>query len=364
MKPMLKALRDDPGIELQLVLTDQHLDPKFGTTIDEVRREFDVAATVPMDQRGDLGLFRAEALGRCVSGISDVLDRLKPDICVLYGDRGEVLAAALAATTMGVPIAHLQGGDVSGSVDDPMRHAVTKLSHLHMTSNAQSAERVLRMGEEPWRVHVIGDNHIDEIISGEFAKPQAVYEALKLDPDQPILVVLQHSETTAPLESFAQMTETLLAVKGVGHQAVVIYPCSDAGYAGIVRAIVEHAVTEKFRVHVNLDAEMFWGLLNVAAVLIGNSSAGIIETPSFRLPAVNIGRRQIGRLCAENVLHVPHERAEIVTAIRTALEDENFRNGVKNCSQPYGEGRAGINAVEILKNAPLGRELFVKKMAY
>ena len=196
MKPMLEALKNDFSIDLQLVVTDQHLNPSFGMTINEIEKDFSVAAKVDMNQQGSELKDRSNALGVCVIGLTDTFEKLKPDLCVLYGDRGEVLSAALVATTMRVPIVHLQGGDLSGSVDDQMRHAITKLAHLHLVSNKLSAERIIKMGEDPSRVHVIGDNHIDSIIKGNYAKPEVIAKRLNRDLKRPVFIVLQHSETT------------------------------------------------------------------------------------------------------------------------------------------------------------------------
>jgi GDP/UDP-N,N'-diacetylbacillosamine 2-epimerase (hydrolysing) len=361
MKPMLRLMQSDPEVELQLVVTDQHVSDRFGRTEREVRQEFDIAAAVDMRQADASPESRACALGRCLEGIARTLAALRPDICVLYGDRGEVLTTAIAATTLNIPIAHLQGGDVSGSLDDPMRHAVTKLAHLHFPSTEVSADRIRAMGEEPWRIHTVGDSHIDPIVAKEYSPPDEVARELDLDLSKPTVVVLQHSETTAPASSYDQMVETLSAVCDLDHQAVVIYPCSDAGYDGIIRAIDEIARPRQFRVRVNLDAPKFWGLLGFASVLVGNSSAGLIETPSFRLPAVNIGRRQIGRLCAENVLHVDHDRNAIRGAIETALSN-SFHAVAASCGQPFGDGQAGRRVFEVLRDVPLDRRLLLKRL--
>jgi UDP-N-acetylglucosamine 2-epimerase (non-hydrolysing)/GDP/UDP-N,N'-diacetylbacillosamine 2-epimerase (hydrolysing) len=363
MKPMLRLMRDDPEIELQLVVTDQHVSDRFGRTEQEVRQEFEIAAAVDMRQADASPYARAAALGNCLSGMAETMAELRPDICVLYGDRGEVAAAALAATTLNIPIAHLQGGDVSGSLDEPMRHAVTKLAHLHFPSTEASAERIRKMGEEAWRVHRVGDSHLDPILAGEYRPRDEVLARFKLDPEKPILVVLQHSETTAPGASYDQMRETLEAVRETGHQTVLVHPCSDAGFDGIVRAIDELAAAPQFRVFVNLDAPWFWGLLSVASVLVGNSSAGLIETPSFRLPAVNVGRRQIGRACAENVLHVEHDRAAILAAISNALSPE-FRAAASVCGQPFGDGQAGRRVHACLRDIPLDRKLLLKRLSW
>lgn len=361
MKPMLRLMQSDPGVALQLVVTDQHVSDKFGLTVREVKREFEIAAEVDMRQADASPESRACALGVCLEGMGHVLAKLSPDICVLYGDRGEVLSTAIAATTMNIPIAHLQGGDVSGSIDDLMRHAITKLAHLHFPSTKTSGDRIRCMGEEPWRIHVVGDNHIDTIIAGDFCTADEVARELDLDLGQPIVVVLQHSETTAPQAAYEQMVETLVAVRDFGQQTVVIHPCSDAGYDGVISAIDEIALPPQFRVRVNLDAPYFWGLLAAASVLVGNSSAGLIETPSFHLPAINIGRRQIGRLCAENVLHVEHDRNAIRKALITATS-EPFRQAAANCQQLFGDGRAGQRVYKTLREIPLDKKLMLKKL--
>lgn len=360
MKPMLAAMREASDVALQLVVTDQHVSERFGRTIAEVERDFAIAAAVDLEQQDDSALARAQALGRGAERMAKVLHDLRPDVCVLYGDRGEVLATAMAATILGVPIAHLQGGDVSGSVDEQMRHAVTKLAHLHFPSNEDSARRIRHMGEEPWRIHVVGDSHLDAIVAGDYAQPKEVAAVLDLDLARPVLIVLQHSETTQPERSYDQMAETLLAVRDSGHQAVVVHPCSDPGYEGVIRAIGDLAVGPQFRVRVNIDAPLFWGLQAVAAAMIGNSSAGLIETPSFHLPAINIGRRQEGRLHAENVLHAGHERATIADALKTALSPD-FKRRAAVCAQPYGDGHAGERIVAVLRNIPSRERLLVKR---
>jgi GDP/UDP-N,N'-diacetylbacillosamine 2-epimerase (hydrolysing) len=364
MKPMLRLLRDDLSIELQLVVTDQHLNPRFGKTILEIEQEFVIAEKVDIQQDDDSAYGRSVAMGQALIGMSRVFASLKPDICVLYGDRGEVLAAAQAATVMGIPIAHLQGGDVSGSVDEQVRHAVTKLSHIHFPSTEESKQRILGMGEESERIHAVGDNHIDLIIANEFLAPEEVARQLSLDLKKPILVVLQHSETTNPQASHEQMMETLSAVQSFNLQTVIVYPCSDVGYEGVISAINKFRQEKNFYVHKNLDAQVFWGLLNIASVFIGNSSAGIIEAPVFKLPVINVGRRQESRQCAENVIQVNHSTEKIRDSIDKALADQIFIENVKSCQQIYGDGKAGERIVDVLTNIKLGKELMIKRMTF
>ena len=364
MRPMLLQMKHDKEIILQLVVTDQHVSRKFGNTITEIKKDFEIAAEVDMEQDSGDSVSRAAALGRCLTGMALVMHDLKPDLIVLYGDRGEVLSSAVAATTMGIPIAHIQGGDVTGSVDEQMRHALTKLSQLHFPSNKESAERIIRMGEDAWRVNVVGDNHIDSIVSNEYLSSEDVLKRLGLDLNKKIFVVLQHSETTDPESSYSQMRETMLAINEFNVQKVIIYPCSDSGYEGIIKAIDEYAIGEGCQVKVNLDANVFWGLLNISTVLIGNSSAGIIEAPLFYLPVVNIGRRQEGRLRSNNIIDVTHDRVDIEDAINFAISDKKFISSIRKTKGPYGDGTAGKRIVELIKEVTIDKKLLVKNINY
>jgi len=364
MKPMLRILRDSDDFELLLIVTDQHLNSKFGNTILEVENEFRVAAKVDMEQLDGSAVSRAKALGTCASKMANVLSTLAPDLCLLYGDRGEVLATAMVATSLRIPIGHLQGGDVSGSVDEQVRHAVTKLAHIHFASSKESAERIKMMGEEGWRIFITGDHHLDMPIAGEYAMPVEVANTLGLEMTRPIIIVLQHSETTAPEDSYKQMRETLIAVSTIDAQVVVIYPCSDVGYEGVIRAIDQYKNYPNFFIFKNLDAHIFWGLMAISSVLVGNSSAGIIESPIYRLPTVNIGRRQENRLCNSNVLHVEHDRKKITAAIQTALYDNFFIKQVEGVASMYGDGKAGIRTIEIIKQISFDNRLLIKKITY
>lgn len=363
MKTMLRLLRDSPDFKLQLVATDQHMSVRFGNTLQEIEKEFAVTAAVDIEQEDDKPESRSKALGRCLERMSGVLKDLAPDLCILYGDRGEVLVSAIAATHLNLPIAHIQGGDVSGSLDDPMRHALTKLAHLHFPATKESANRIRQMGEEAWRIKVVGDSHIDLIVAGEYMPGAEVATMLGLSAQKPIAVILQHPETTQPSAAYDQATETLEAVRQSDLQAVVIYPCSDAGHDGIIAAIEQLAIPPQFQIHTNLEAPIFWGLLSIADVLIGNSSAGLIETPTFGLPAINIGRRQIGRLHSENVLHVEHDREIIRDAIGEALS-EGFARIAKTCAKPFGDGKAGQNIVTRLREISINNNLIQKRNTY
>ncbi len=364
MKPMLRRMLEHPEIELILAVTDQHLNQDFGYTVTEIRKEFEVHIEIDLHQKGSLPLDRAISLGTCVQGVSKALEDTKPDICVLYGDRGEVLAAALAATTIGIPIAHIQGGDVSGSLDEQMRHAITKLSHLHYTSNKWSSLNIEKMGEENWRIINVGDCHIDEIMRGNFYSRDKVISELGIKMGKKIGILLQHSETTEPEQSYSQMQITLEALKRLNMQLIAIRPCSDSGYEGIVRALDEYKNLLDIKIYSNLEAPLFWGLQSIADIFIGNSSAGIIESTCFRLPTINIGRRQNNRIAAKNIIHVGHDKELISNAINYALNDVNYQKQVKECENYYGEGNAGRQIADHIAEIEINSKLKLKTLSY
>ena len=363
MKPMLRRIRDEATLDLLLIVTDQHLNPEFGATIAEVERDFQVAAAVDMEQQDGSGRARAKAIATCTAKLADVLADLAPDIIVLYGDRGEVLAASIAAVNLAIPVAHLQGGDASGNIDELLRHAITKLAHLHFPATEASAKRLRRLGEEPWRIHVVGDNHADPIVAGDFSDPATVRRRFAIADGEAPIVVLQHPETLRRRDGYADMHATLRAVLAAGRRTIVVYPCSDQGYQDIVRAIAEVRDHPAVSVHKNIEAADFHGLLAIAAVLVGNSSAGLIETPYVRIPTVNIGERQKGRCHAENVIHCECGEDSVAAALGTALDDPTFAARVAGCARPFGDGQAYRRIVDVLKTVDIGPSLLEKRVA-
>ena len=283
---------------------------------------------------------------------------------LVIGDRGEVFAACIAAHNLGIAIAHVQGGDVSGSLDEPVRHAITKLAHVHFPSTKASADRILRMGEEPWRVHVVGDTHIDQILLGARPPERELRARYQIGEDEPFLLVLQHSDSTTPDRSAEQMAETVAAVRAIGHRALFIYPCSDQGFEGILSEIQKLEGEAGFSIHTNVPAPDFIGLQSLAECLVGNSSAGLIEAPYLGLPAINVGDRQIGREHTDNVIHAPYERDAIADAIRKALRDEGFRKRCRELTPPFGDGKTHQRITRVLAELPMGPRLLLKKMTH
>jgi UDP-N-acetylglucosamine 2-epimerase (non-hydrolysing)/GDP/UDP-N,N'-diacetylbacillosamine 2-epimerase (hydrolysing) len=270
-----------------------------------------------------------------------------------------------AALHLGIPIAHIQGGDVSGNVDEMMRHAITKMSHIHFPSTQGSAERIIKMGEEPWRVHVVGDPHVDMLMRGKHTPGAEVRKKFSLAGDESFALILVHPETLRPETSYHNMQAVLTTVKQRQLRSIVVWPCSDHGYQGILDAIHEVENDPLFSIYKNIDAPDFWGLQEEASVFIGNSSAGLIEAPYFNLPVINIGLRQIGRERADNCIDVPEVNgSNLDAALDTALSAEFRKQLEDHGSRPFGKGDSAERMVEVLKTVQLGTALFEKRMTY
>ena len=316
----------------------------------------------------------AEAIGTGIVSLASVLDEMRPDFLVVYGDRYEGLAAMIAGTQMSIPTGHIEGGDYTegGALDDSVRHAMTKLAHLHFATNEQAAERIRRLGEEDWRIFVVGQPSLDLIDAGEFASPQELEADLGLDPARPIVLFCQHSvatEADLAIEQVEPSLEALKALAADGMQVILTYPNNDAGGRRIIERLESLRGSAGVQVHPSLGRWRFHGVLNLIGrvgrgAFVGNSSAGIKETPVFGCPVVNVGPRQQGRLRADNVLDVPYDAAVIAAAVRRATYDEAFREQCQTCSNPYGAGDAGAQIAEVLATMPLNMRLIQKRMTY
>jgi UDP-N-acetylglucosamine 2-epimerase (non-hydrolysing)/GDP/UDP-N,N'-diacetylbacillosamine 2-epimerase (hydrolysing) len=375
--PILRAIAADPRLEYFLLAGGAHLQQDFGGTVAEIAADgFQVHAQVVIDVHEDALSGTARAIGAGILSLSGILDGQRPDFLVVYADRFESFAAVIAGTQMNIPTAHVEGGDYTegGALDDTVRHAMTKLAHLHFTTNECAAERVRRMGEEPWRVFNVGFPALDLVAAGLYATPDEVVATLGLDLSRPIVLFCQHSVTTEFERAGEQVSaslEALTALARRGYQVVMTYPNNDAGGRRIIDELhrVERAAGPNIQVFKSLGRRSFHGLLNVIGrvgrgAFAGNSSAGIKETPAFGCPAVNIGARQQGRLRGANVLDVPYEAEAIAAAIERCASDDGFRGQCRTCRNPYGAGNAGPRIAEVLATIPLDLRLLRKKMTY
>ena len=371
--PILKAIAEDSRLEYYLLVSGAHLKGDFGRTLREIEADgFHICAQVDIDMPEDSLFATAQAIGSGVLSLSRILAELKPDFLVVYADRFESFSAMIAGTQMGIPTAHIEGGDYTegGALDDSVRHAMTKLAHLHFTTNEQAAERVRSMGEEPWRVINVGFPALDLVTAGCYANPEEVYQRFDLDPDRPILLFTQHSVATEFDRAVEQVQPSLAALEEAGQewgcQAIITYPNDDAGGRRIMRELEDLAARNLPLLHVypSLGRYYYHGVLNVATACVGNSSSGIKETPAFHCPCINIGRRQQGRLRADNVIDVDYDRAQIKEAIWCCLFDEDFKEQVRKIRNPYGAGNAGPRIADVLATIEINQNLIQKKMTY
>jgi UDP-hydrolysing UDP-N-acetyl-D-glucosamine 2-epimerase len=371
--PILRALADDPRLDYRLLVSGAHLKDGFGRTLAEIEKDgFEVHHQVHIDMPTDTLQATAYAIGSGVVSLSAVLGAERPDFLVVYADRFESFAAVIAGTQMAIPTAHVEGGDYTegGALDDSVRHAMTKLAHLHFTTNEQASERIRRMGEEPWRVHNVGFPALDLVSAGLFAPPEEVYRRFGLDPGRPILIFTQHSVATEFDQAATQVRPSLEALghaaREWGCQVIITYPNDDAGGRRIVAELqqLDTDSVPSIQVHRSLGRFFYHGVLNVAAACLGNSSSGIKETPAFRCACIDIGPRQRGRLRADNVIETTYDTAAIRAAIDRVLHDQTFQAQVRRCSNPYGAGNAGPTIANVLAETPITPRLIQKQMTY
>ncbi len=374
--PILKAINDHPDLEYRLIVSGAHLDKNFGATLKEIEEDgFTIHTEAQIDLDEDTLFATSKAIGTGILSISKILNDLNPDIFIVYADRFEGFAAVIAGTQMNIPTAHIEGGDITegGALDDSVRHAMTKLSHIHFTTNQQASNRVLAMGEEPWRVHTVGFPAIDLIQEGNYASKKELDKLYNFDFKRPIVLFTQHSVTTEFKEAVNQLKPSLLALEKLakeGCQVIVTYPNNDAGGRRIIDELntVKDSGLINIQVFRSLGRYNYHGILALAKypeikiVCVGNSSSGIKETPAFGCPTVNIGSRQKGRLRANNVLDADYNSNEIIKKIKECCENESFRNKCFNCLNPYGVGDAGIKIADILNKLSLDQSILRKGM--
>lgn len=362
--PILKAIQKHSKLQLSLIVTGMHLSPNHNYTVREIEKDgFPIDARVDMLLQNDEGSAMAKSVGLGVLGMAQAFETIKPDIVLLLGDRGEMMAAAIAGAYMNIPLAHLHSGEVSGNIDDAVRHAITKLAHIHFPATEESAQRIRKLGEEPERIFVVGAAGLDTILKEKLYPPEYVANELGLDLKKPVLLVVQHPVTTEVGDAETQMKATMEALVELGEQTVLVYPNSDAGSYAMIRVIKEYEHLPFIRTFVTIPHRLYLSLMKVAHVMVGNSSGGIIEAPSFRLPVVNIGTRQKGRQRANNVIDVGHNREEIKNAIVKALGKE-FRAQLATCFNPYGEGKTGPKVAKILAEIKLEPWLLQKQITF
>jgi UDP-N-acetylglucosamine 2-epimerase (non-hydrolysing)/GDP/UDP-N,N'-diacetylbacillosamine 2-epimerase (hydrolysing) len=364
VKAVLKEIDSRSNLDLKLIVTGSHLLEEYGHSVREIVEDgYNIAENVHMyvgDFDTPLGMTKAAA--RCVDGIADALAYLGPDIVLITVDRVETLAAAVTAALMNFPIAHIQGGEVTGTIDESIRHAVTKLSHIHFPATEDAAERIIKMGEPEQLVFKTGCPYIDIINNTKYLRKSDLVKKYNFDANRPLVLLIQHPVTTEYGSSEDQYLTTVNALEAFPElEIIAIYSNADAGGRAIIKEIKKR---HHFYVFSNLPSYDFLSLMKAADLMIGNSSAAIREAPSFKLAAINIGSRQNGRLRASNVIDVRHDQVDIQRAIRKALYDDDFKAELESTFNPYGDGKASKRIVDILENINLSANLIQKRICY
>lgn len=359
----LRELASHPEIELGVFALGPHLSPHYGNTIHEIERDgFPVRARIECLLSSDSDTGMAKSIGVAVLGLADALTAWRPDVLLLIADRYEMLAPAAVAVALRIPIAHIEGGEVSqGAIDDQVRNAITKLAHIHFTSTETARLRVIAMGEEPWRVHRAGAPSLDHLRRSTLLDRTALESRLGISFTSPTLMAAWHPVTILR-DTNAEADAFFAALTAVPGQLVFVYPNADAGsHALIERSRALAVARARTHLFVNLDAVTYWSLLGHADALIGNSSSGVMEAASFALPVVDVGMRQQGRERGSNVIDAPAETASILTAMDRALSPA-FRKSLTGMKNLYGDGTAAQTIAYTLATVPLD-SLLIKQPA-
>lgn len=363
IRPILRLIDRDPALDYRIIATNMHLLPAFGMSVREIEKDgFRVDERIHMTFDGYTSATMTKSLAVLLLELPTVLQRLKPDILLLAGDRGEQLMGAIAGLHLGIPVAHIQAGELSGNVDGVVRHSITKLAHIHFAANETFADRVRKMGEQDFRIHVTGAPLVDELVNGGYSPPEILRQKYRLGDDDHLILTVQHPVTEEEMQAGDQVSETIKALIEMNWPTIFVYPNGDAG-SELIRTQLAALKRPNVRLFRNLPRQDYLGLMRMADVMVGNSSSGIMEAPSFGTPAVNIGRRQQGRPQACNVINTASRKDEIVEALHRATSPE-FVQRAKTAVNPYGDGHASENIVGVLKTIELNEELLRKEMAY
>lgn len=369
LSSVFKAIDEHPDLDLEVCVTGAHLAASFGETVTQIRADgFTIADEVESLINGDRKSSRLRGAAIQLLGLIQCAERIKPDFLLVLGDREEALTTATMGAYLDIPTAHIAGGDkVIGNVDDQVRHAVTKLAHIHFPTNAQSAERILKLGEEPFRVFNVGNPGLDRLRTCPSITREELFNWYGFPLnwlDKPLIMVVQHVISSEAEHGYQQMKATLESVRELAYPTVVSYPNSDAGSRGIIKAIEEYREFEFLKTFHNVPRLEFINTLRQAGCLLGNSSLGLLEAPFLKLPAINVGNRQKGRLHGDNIIFVDHDPQAIIEAVKRCLFDENFKHLVTNGDNPFGDGYSSERIARVLAKTTIDQKLLFKELTY
>lgn len=362
--PILKKIEAVNDLSLEIIATGMHLSPQYGYTLIEIEKDgFKVKYKVDMLLSSDNGAAMAKNIGLGILGITNALEIISPDILLVLGDRGEMLAGTIAATHMNIPVFHLHGGEVTGTIDESIRHAITKLAHIHLVATDKYGERIAKLGEDAWRIHVVGAPRADIILHMNFLTKDEILKKYDLRNLTEYNLLVFHPVTTEINLVEEQINNIMSALEVIKIPTIIILPNSDAGNHLILKVYNKYRNNQLLYFFTNVNHFDYLSLLKNANILIGNSSSGIIEAPLLKKAAINIGSRQFGRERSGNVIDVNAVTNEIVSAYLYSQSSE-FQQIVLQSENIYGIGTTSDKVINLLKNIEINYKLIQKKITY
>ncbi len=367
--PVLDAISKSTDFEYQYIITGMHLSEKFGRTIEEIKTQgYTITRTFPLSVESTRAS-QVKNIADSIQHLTTIFMKDRPDFILAQGDRGITLAVAIVGNHLRIPVVHMHGGEISRTVDEPVRHAISRFAHIHVAASNNSAERLRKMGEEEFRIQVVGATGVEYIKKLKIKRDAAILHKYNLSPDEPFIVVLQHPVSGEEEQAGIQIKKTLHAMASLNLKTLIIYPNSDPGYEEMIKIIEDYGqkYPRQFLIYKNVPYFDYLHLLKASCCLIGNSSGGIIETPSLGTPTINVGTRQWGRERAQNVIDVDYNEEDIKKALECALHDVLFKHRVAQEQTPYdphGDGNASGWILKVMREIKVDDALLTKRLAY
>lgn len=363
-KNVMMEMDKFPSLELQTLVTGMHLVPELGNSVDLIESDgFPINYKVPLHGEDASESSWSQALGEGINGFAKAFEQAKPDIILLSGDRVETFGCCIAAAYMGIPIAHIQAGDKSGHIDDSARHAIGKFAHIHLASCQDSVDRLIKMGEQEFRIFNVGAPQLDNIENYNFHSDSVEIDSENIDLSKPYILMVQHPVMAEIEDAGMQINETIQACKNIDLPTFIIYPNSDLGYKKIVDGI-NKSKSSNFKILRNVERDAYLRLLANCSVLVGNSSSGILEAPSFKIPVINIGNRQRGRPQASNIVNCEFNSEKITSQIKYCIEDVEYIDSLDAVTNLYGDGKSSKRICDILSTIEINKSLIDKECTY
>lgn len=362
-RPLLRLIEKSSKLDYNLIVTGSHLLREHGYTINEIKKDgFKITSKFHMydKRRTDTGAEMVRGLGKAITKLTRMVEKQKPDLILAGFDIGANLAVSIVGAHMNIVVAHLEGGEVTGTIDEPIRHAITKFAHLHFTTNKTATQRLVKMGEDPRFIFRVGNPSLDSIREVKSIPKKQLEKEFNLDLSKPFVIVTQHTVTTEISEIGKYFIQTLEAIKELKIQALIIHGNADAGSQKISKIIKKYAFQQYF----TFPFEKYVNILKHASALVGNSSSGIMEAPFLHVPTVNIGTRQEGRLRSISIIDVDYDKNNIKKAIKKSINDKKFLRQIKKSTSHYGDGKSSKRIIKILETIDLKKIPIQKKLTY